>query len=116
MAIFLTAAVANPWVIFPTLSALFVMVFIRWYYLKTSRELKRLEALGKKVHGINCLIVIFIHFFKARSPVYSHLSTTLLGLSVIRACKQQKMVLRLFHQFHNQHSQVFNYNMWENIL
>ena len=63
IAIFLTAAVANPWVLFPTLSVLVVMVSMRWYYLKTSRELKRLEALGKKVHGINCLIVIFHSFF-----------------------------------------------------
>ena len=45
-------------------------------------------------------------FSLARSPVYSHLSTTLQGLPVIRAFKKQSLAMNLFHDFHNQHCQV----------
>lgn len=59
-------AIANPPVIPVFLPIAFVFVRIRRYYLVTSREVKRFEAV-------------------TRSPVYAMFSTTLKGLPTIRA-------------------------------
>ena len=43
---FLVSAVANPYLLIPLFVFLIVLLFIRWYYVQTSRDVKRLEALG----------------------------------------------------------------------
>ena len=40
----LVCGVVNPWVFIPTLPLIIVFVFIRKYYLATSRDIKRLEG------------------------------------------------------------------------
>ena len=61
--------VTNPWLLFLVVPMI-VLVFSK-YYLKTSRELKRLESI-------------------CRSPVFSHFSETLNGLDTIRTRNRQK--------------------------
>jgi ATP-binding cassette subfamily C (CFTR/MRP) protein 1 len=46
-------------------------IYIQQYYLRTSRELKRLDSVS-------------------RSPIYAHFSESLSGLSTIKAFRQQK--------------------------
>ncbi|CAO3692121.1 unnamed protein product [Rhizopus stolonifer] len=48
-----------------------VYIYVQRYYLSTSRELKRLDSVGK-------------------SPIYSHFQETISGVSTIRAYEQQK--------------------------
>ncbi len=48
-------------------------------------------------------MVILLHFL-ARSPVYSHISHTLRGLSTIRSYSMEEDALNKFHQYHNNHS------------
>jgi len=85
-AIILTASVANYWVLIPAVFVMTAFLIFRWYYLKTSREIKRLEAI-------------------ARSPLYSHISTTLQGLPTIRTFGKQTVALDHFHKYQNEHTQ-----------
>jgi len=65
-AVVITICVLDPYVLLmasPCIAAFFV---IRWYYLKTSQEVKRVEGIE-------------------RSPLYAHVSTTLEGLPLLRA-------------------------------
>ena len=53
----------------------FLYLYIQGYYLRTSRELKRLDSVS-------------------RSPVYAHFQETLGGISTIRAYRQQDRFIR----------------------
>jgi ATP-binding cassette subfamily C (CFTR/MRP) protein 4 len=86
LAIIITACVSNPWVLIPALIIMACFVLLRTYYLKTSRDIKRLEAV-------------------ARSPLYSHISTTLQGLPTIRSFHQEDAALKYLYRFQNEHSQ-----------
>ena len=51
----------------------------------------------------------------ARSPLYSHISSTLQGLPTIRTFGNQSIALDHFHQYQNEHTQVITWSM-ENFL
>ena len=46
LAIMVTAVVSNYWVLIPAVLVMTIFLALRWYFLKTSREIKRLEAIG----------------------------------------------------------------------
>ncbi|XP_064381882.1 ATP-binding cassette sub-family C member 4-like isoform X1 [Halichondria panicea] len=81
LAILIISIAANPWLAIVAAAVMVVFVFFRWYYLKTARDVKRLEAI-------------------ARSPIYSHISTTLQGLPIIRTFQKQDIAQR--HLCHHQ--------------
>jgi ATP-binding cassette subfamily C (CFTR/MRP) protein 4 len=87
-AIVVTVCVSNRWVLIPTSLIMATFLFLRAYYLKNSREIKRLEAI-------------------ARSPLYSHISATLQGLPTIRSFHQEHAALKTFFRFQNEHSRGF---------
>lgn len=70
-------AIVNPWVILAVIPLVGCFVWIRPYYLKASREIKRLESVS-------------------RSPVQSIFSTVVGGLPSIRAMKWQAMFKEAF--------------------
>lgn len=65
--------------LWPLIIGMVPMLLACWFisrcYLKTSRELKRLES--------NC-----------RSPIYSHFSETVIGVSTVRAYGQQQAFIQ----------------------
>ena len=63
--------VSNPWLLLIVVPLTVLVVAISKYYLKTSRELKKLESI-------------------CRSPVFSHISETLNGLDTIRTRGRQR--------------------------
>ena len=66
---------ANFWLIFFAAPLVLIALHYGRYYLKSSREIKRLEA-------ITC------------SPVYSHISETVAGLEIIRSSQMEEDFLR----------------------
>ncbi|GFO41988.1 multidrug resistance-associated protein 4 [Plakobranchus ocellatus] len=82
---FIVTVIVNPWLTIAIVPLLLLIVFIRIYALQTLRQVKRLEA-------------------KARSPVYSHVSDTILGLETIRALGQQNAFLSQFDALQDKHT------------
>lgn len=69
---------ANFWLLFVAFPLVLIALYYGRFYLKSSREIKRLEA-------ITC------------SPVYSHISETIAGLEIIRSSQmEQNFLSRLF--------------------
>lgn len=76
----LVPVVTNPWLLLVVVPTIVTVVYISKYYLKTARELKRLESI-------------------CRSPVFSHLSETLNGLDTIRTRGRQKDFVDQFYRY-----------------
>ena len=115
LAIVTTAAAANAYIVIPVVFVIAVFLCLRWYYLKTSRDVKRLEAICEYYYTplynilyrmqlpLKCTVIS-----TARSPLYSHISATLQGLPTIRSFGKQNVAVDLFHKYQNEHSQVHN--------
>ena len=111
LAIIVTACVSNPWILIPAAVIMICFILLRTYYLKTSRDIKRLEAVGQS-HPPSfppslppslslSLSVACSHSWSpctARSPLYSHISTTLQGLPTIRSFHQEEASLQYLYR------------------
>ena len=73
------SATTNIWLFIVCAPLTAVFVYLAKYYLKSSRELRRLEA-------VTC------------SPVYSLIADTLTGLEVIRSSKMEEEFLKKFYK------------------
>ncbi|XP_033843200.1 ATP-binding cassette sub-family C member 4-like isoform X1 [Periophthalmus magnuspinnatus] len=77
-----------PWILLPVLPLFTVFLFLRRYFLQTSRDIKRLES-------------------TTRSPVFSHLSSSLQGLTTIRAFKAHQNFQQMFDDYQDLHSEAW---------
>ncbi|XP_077200008.1 ATP-binding cassette sub-family C member 4 [Paroedura picta] len=82
------AVVVIPWILIPLVPLLILFIFLRRYFLDTSRDIKRLES-------------------TTRSPVFSHLSSSLQGLWTIRAFKAEQRFQELFDAHQDLHSEAW---------
>ncbi|KAM8873545.1 ATP-binding cassette sub-family C member 4-like isoform 1-T1 [Synchiropus picturatus] len=82
------AASVIPLILIPIVPLLCIFLYLRRFYLSTSREIKRLES-------------------TTRSPVFSHLSSSLQGLWTIRAFGAQQRLQRDFDAYQDAHSEVW---------
>ncbi|XP_063809091.1 ATP-binding cassette sub-family C member 4 [Pseudophryne corroboree] len=82
------AVAVIPWILIPLLPLVIIFYFLRRYFLETSRDIKRLES-------------------TTRSPVFSHLSSSLQGLWTIRAFKAEERFQNLFDAQQDLHSEAW---------
>ena len=75
----LVPSFTNLWLALVTLPIFIIFAYLARYYLKTSRDLKRLESI-------------------CRSPVFSHFSETMAGLDTIRTRKKERDFIDKFYQ------------------
>ncbi|XP_034942593.1 probable multidrug resistance-associated protein lethal(2)03659 [Chelonus insularis] len=77
--------VVNPFFLIAILIIVFIFYWLRKIYLKTSKNVKRLEGM-------------------MRSPVFTHLNTTINGLRTIRACGAQNVLTAEFDILQDRHT------------
>ncbi|XP_053671125.1 ATP-binding cassette sub-family C member 4-like [Anopheles nili] len=87
--------IVNPLLLLPLLGAVLLYAIALKLYLRPIQDLKRLEGI-------------------TRSPVFSHLSATLTGLSTIRASSIQEKIREEFDDLQNVHSAVWQLTMASN--
>lgn len=80
--------IVNPMFLIPLCALGIVFVFVRRIFLKTSKNIKRLEGI-------------------TRSPVFSHLAASLAGLPTIRAFGAQNELIREFDAHQDIHTASF---------
>ena len=61
---------------------------LRYWYLRTSKQVKQLESVS-------------------RSPLYSHISLTLQGLSTVRALGMERRLMQDFYLFQDEHTRAW---------
>ncbi|XP_036946537.1 multidrug resistance-associated protein 4-like isoform X2 [Acanthopagrus latus] len=82
------AASVIPLILVPVVPLVFVFLYLRRFYLHTSRDIKRLES-------------------TTRSPVFSHLSSSLQGLWTIRALRAEERLKKAFDAHQDLHSEAW---------
>uniref|UniRef100_A0A7N6BJF9 Multidrug resistance-associated protein 4 n=1 Tax=Anabas testudineus TaxID=64144 RepID=A0A7N6BJF9_ANATE len=82
------AASVIPWILIPVVPLLLFFMYLRRYFLQTSRDIKRLES-------------------TTRSPVFSHLSSSLQGLWTIRAFGAEERFQKTFDAHQDLHSEAW---------
>nr|XP_012135493.1 PREDICTED: probable multidrug resistance-associated protein lethal(2)03659 isoform X1 [Megachile rotundata] len=82
--VFVVVLIVNIWMIIPLVILFILLYYIRLLYMKIAQNVKRIESVGKlrDMH----LHVTHLYYIKisAKSPVLSHIITTLNGLTTIR--------------------------------
>ncbi|KAK0085537.1 hypothetical protein PV325_004976, partial [Microctonus aethiopoides] len=78
-------SISNPWLIIPTIVLAILFYLFLIIYSTNNRDIKRLEGV-------------------ARSPIYSHFSATLQGLTTIRSFKADKILVEEFDRHQDYHS------------
>ncbi|PNF26812.1 hypothetical protein B7P43_G17381 [Cryptotermes secundus] len=88
LGIIVVVAVVNVWLLIPAAVMFLIFCILRVYFVATSRSVKRLEGI-------------------TRSPVFSHLSASLQGLTTIRALGAQAMLEKEFDGHQDLHSSAW---------
>ncbi|XP_017474879.1 PREDICTED: probable multidrug resistance-associated protein lethal(2)03659 [Rhagoletis zephyria] len=83
--IVIVISLVNYWNLLTTVVLAIIFYLLRTFYLQTSRDVKRIEAI-------------------TRSPIYSHLGASLSGLPTIRAFGAQKVLITEFDNYQDLHS------------
>ncbi|CAG9863640.1 unnamed protein product [Phyllotreta striolata] len=84
--------VANPYAIILAVALGIITTFMRNMYLKTSKNLKRVESI-------------------LRSPIFTHLNATLQGITTVRALRTEKILQAEFDKIQNYHISAWYMNI-----
>ncbi|KAF6206040.1 hypothetical protein GE061_017265, partial [Apolygus lucorum] len=86
--ILLVIPATNVWLFFPTLSIIAVFYLLRLLYVRTTKGLREIEG-------------------QARSPLFSHIASTVDGLPTIHSRKVEKMVTTQFDSLQDFHTSAW---------
>lgn len=78
--ILVISAIVSPYLLIPIVVLAFLSVPLRRIYIRTARDIQRLDAIS-------------------RSPVYSHITSTVDGLTAIRAFRLEKLFERQYYVY-----------------
>ncbi|XP_054155290.1 ATP-binding cassette subfamily C member 4-like [Oppia nitens] len=81
----IVVGIVNPYLIIPAIVMFILIVIMRGIYIKSARDIKRFEG-------------------ATRSPVFTHVSTTLTGLASVRAYGAQDVFEKQYYIYQNDHS------------
>lgn len=95
--------IVNPYFIGLLVAFSVVFVFLRRAYLKTWKNVKRLEGISKNFFPLTIFNTIIINIL-VRSPVFTHLNATFQGLTTIRAFQQHEILQQEFDKHQDNHS------------
>lgn len=109
MGIIVVVGVVNAWLILPVFFLAIIFYKLRQIYLTTARAVKRLESTSISLNHIyNYLYYPFsTQSILARSPVFTHLSSSLVGLTTLRAHQSQKIFQNVFDDCQDIHSSAW---------
>ena len=85
IAVVIAACAAQVFLLIPIFLLLVFTLLLRFFFLKSLTQVKRLESI-------------------ARSPLYSHISISLQGLTTIRALRIEERATQDYHYFQDDHS------------
>ena len=88
MAICILCVFIDIWILIPTLALLVLLIAVRFFTLGTIRRLKKVEGMS-------------------RSPIFSHLSSTLNGLTTIRSFGAQNEFSKKLNALQDKHTNVY---------
>ena len=115
LGIFVVTSTVNILFMVPVLILLLLSFYLRQFYIKTSLSLRRLEAacIPNKLWS-NFIQKSFCHknddnifFYIARSPVFSLVSDTVLGLTTLRAHRRQDSHQNMFNERQDVNSSAY---------
>ncbi|CAI6363288.1 unnamed protein product [Macrosiphum euphorbiae] len=85
---FVVVGIVNPYLIIPTIIVMIVFVKIRYVYMTTTRNIKRLEGV-------------------TRSPIYTHVNASILGLTTVRSFEVEQILSNEFAIHQDLHSSAW---------
>ncbi|XP_031343813.1 probable multidrug resistance-associated protein lethal(2)03659 isoform X2 [Photinus pyralis] len=86
--VIVVTTIINYWFFLPSVGLLLFFLLLRSVYMKTSRSVKRIEGI-------------------TRSPILCHMSTTLRGITTIRAFGVESVLRQEFHTFQDYHTSAW---------
>jgi ATP-binding cassette, subfamily C (CFTR/MRP), member 4 len=85
-----------------------IFILLRKVFLKTARDIKRIEAISEcKLPTFSTTKCSSFSQTSARSPMFTHTTATLEGLSTIRAFKAEKQLTHEYDQHQNLNSSAW---------
>lgn len=111
--ILIVICIVNPILLSAIVVIALIDLCILKIYMQPSQDLKRLESICKSVFDYIYYDYAF-HCFLGRSPIFSHVTASLSGLSVIRSCHRSALLTKEFDQLQDVHSAVWQLTMAAN--
>ncbi|XP_016663044.1 probable multidrug resistance-associated protein lethal(2)03659 [Acyrthosiphon pisum] len=85
---FVVVVIVNPYLIIPTIIVMMVFVKMRYVYMTSTRNIKRLEGV-------------------TRSPIYTHVNASILGLTTVRSFEVEQILSKEFAIHQDLHSSAW---------